>query len=94
MIQPRDARRRWVGMFFLLVAVGMLVWGQTVFRSRLTGMSFVVYWLMCLGLTFLALATALWDLRAVRRRLREEQRDLIQKTLEGADAARQDNGKR
>jgi hypothetical protein len=77
-------------MFLLLLAVGMLIWGQTVLKTRLTGLSFVFYWLLCLLLTFLALATALVDLRLVRRRLRQEQKDLIQKTIEGVKADRQD----
>ncbi len=86
MISPVDERRRWFGVFFLLVAVGMLIWGLTWLQARLTGLAFVAYWLGCLGFTGLALLTALLDARAVRRRLREENRELFRRTMDGAGA--------
>lgn len=80
-----DARRRWFGLFFLTLSAGMLIWGQTLLRPHLTGMVFVVYWLSCFGFTFVTIFIALLDVRAVRRRLREEQIeqvDLLRRTLE------------
>jgi membrane protein implicated in regulation of membrane protease activity len=86
MISPVDARRRWFGLFFLLVAAGMLIWGLTLLKARLTGLGFVAYWLACLGSTALALLTALLDARTVRRRLREENRELFHRTVGRAGA--------
>ena len=79
---PADARRRWFGLFFLLIAGGMLIWGLTVLSGRLEGLTFVIYWLVCFAFTGLALLTALLDLMIVRHRQREEQRDLIVKAIE------------
>ena len=76
-----DFRRRWFGVFFLLIAAGMLIWGQTILKPHLAGIAFVLYWLACLVFTGLALITALLDIWAVRRRTREQQRDLLQRIL-------------
>ncbi len=75
-----DARRRWFGLFFLVVAASMLIWGQTILRPWLVGMLFVVYWLICFVMTGLAIVVALLDLRATRRRSRAERRDLLERT--------------
>lgn len=85
MSNSADARRRWLGLFFLTLSAGMLIWGQTILRPHLTGFAFAVYWLACFGFTFVTIFIALLDVRAVRRRLREEQReqaDLLRRTLE------------
>lgn len=82
MSNPADARRRWFGMFFLLMAFGMLVWGQTVLKPRLgQGLAFVLDWLACFMFTGLAILTALLDLWIVRHRSREAQRELLRKTI-------------
>jgi len=81
-----DFRRRWFGVFFLLIAAGMLIWGQTILKPYLEGIGFMVYWLGCLAFTGLALITALLDIWAVRRRTREQQRDLIQRIFEEAES--------
>ena len=72
-----DARRRWYGAFFLVLAGGMLVWGQTWLQRYLTGWSFVVYWTACFVLTALAMVVALLDMRAVRQRTQQEHRKLL-----------------
>ncbi len=77
-----DARRRWFGLLYLVLAAGMLIWGQTVLRSSLHGLGFVFYWMGCFGLTGLAIVTALQDLRATRRRSRTERRELLERTWE------------
>jgi hypothetical protein len=76
---PADVRRRWFGVFFLLIAAGMLIWGQTILKPYLEGIGFVLYWLTCMAFIGLALLTALLDIWAVRRRTREQQRDLLQR---------------
>jgi hypothetical protein len=79
-----DALRRWFGLFFLAVAFGMLIWGQTVFRTRLEQHLkwFVFYWCGCFMMTGAAIFTALIDMRATRKRARAEHDDLVQRTLE------------
>ena len=80
-----DALRRWFGLLFLALAFGMLVWGQTVLRDKLQKMAFVVYWLICFLFVIAAIVTALLDMRATRRRAREEHEELVRKTLEDID---------
>ena len=77
-----DGRRRWFGVFFLIIAAGMLIWGQTILKPHLQGAGFVIYWLMCMGFTGLAMLTALLDLWAVRRRTRDQQRELLRKIFD------------
>ena len=81
MTNPAEARRRWFGVFYLLIALGLLVWGQTVLQPHLRGMGFILYWVACFVFTGLAMLTALLDMRAVRRRIRDQQRDLVQRTI-------------
>lgn len=81
MLHPVDARRRWFGTFYLVVAGGMLVWGQTVLNAHLQGKWYLIYWLVCFLFTALALLTAFMDIRAMRKQLREERRRLIQSTI-------------
>jgi len=73
-------------MFCLAVAAGMLIWGQTVLEPYLTGVVFIVYWAACFVFTLGAIIIALLDIRAVRRRVRNQRRDLIQRTLEGVES--------
>ena len=81
MFNSADARRRWFGVFFLIVAVGMLIWGQTVLEPHLNGWAFLLYWFGCFAATMTAIVIALLDVRALRRHSREEQRNLIERTL-------------
>jgi hypothetical protein len=75
------ARRRWIGGIVLFGAVGMLICGQTFLKSTLAGMSYLIYWLVCFGLTGLAVFVAILDVRALSRHVREEHRDLLDSTL-------------
>ncbi len=75
------ARRRWFGAGVLLAALAMLICGQTVLKVRLGALAFVAYWLACIVLTGLAILVGLLDARALRRRARQEQRDLFETTL-------------
>jgi len=76
-----NSRRRWFGSLFLLLALGMVVWGQTWLKPQLQGLAFVFYWLTCLIWTLLALFTALVDASATRRQLRQKQADLLREAL-------------
>ncbi|SRR6266404_1128899 len=75
-------RRRWFGALVLFAALAMLVGGQTVLKDRLTEpRTFLAYWLICFGCTGLAIFVAFIDVRALQRRTREEQRNLVHRTL-------------
>jgi hypothetical protein len=76
-----DAMRRWLGAFCLTVAAGMLIWGQTLLKPLLKGWGFIVYWGLCFAFTFGAIIIALLDIRALRRRTRREQQELMERTL-------------
>ena len=76
-----DALRRWLGAFCLAVAFALLIWGETVLKPFLKGFGFFLYWFACFIFTFSAIVIALLDVRAVRRRVQSEQRDLVERTL-------------
>ena len=76
-----EKRRRWLGVFFLLAALAMLLAGQTVLRGRLSNLGFVLYWLVCFGFTLLAMVVAWMDALAIRRDSRVEQRAFVEETL-------------
>jgi hypothetical protein len=76
-----DALRRWLGLLFLALSFGFLVWGQTVLRERLKGPAFLAYWGCCFLFTFAAIVIALLDLRATRKRAQREHQELIRRTL-------------
>lgn len=78
----RDARRRWFGAFYLAVAAGMVIWGQTLLEPHLRGWGFILYWLACALFTLLAIGTATFDLFVLRRRARREQRELFEKAFD------------
>ena len=82
MLNSADARRRWFGALFLILAVGMVIWGQTLLKPHLQGAGFLLYWFGCFVATTVAIAFALLDLRALRRHGREAQQDLLQHTLD------------
>ena len=75
------ARRRWFGAMFLLAALALLLCGETLLKGRMSNLFFLIYWLVCLVLTGLAIAVAFADVRALQRRIREEQRQLFEATL-------------
>ena len=89
---PADARRRWFGVFFLIIAAGMLIWGQTYLKPWLSGLGFVIYWLGCLGFTGLAMLTALLDIWAVRRRTRDQHRDLFRHIFDDRESGEEKEG--
>ena len=84
MLKPVDARRRWWGTFFLTMAAGLLIWGQTVLKTTLTGAGFLLYWAFCFLFTGLAILTALLDVRAVRRQIHKDHRKLVERALSEA----------
>jgi hypothetical protein len=75
------SRRRWLGAISLLTALLMLLAGETLLKEQLSPLGYLIYWLVCFGLTFIALAMAFLDLRALGLRAREQQRELFDATL-------------
>jgi hypothetical protein len=73
--------RRWLGTLFLVLGAAMLVWGLTVLDSRLVGKSFIIYWTLCFLVTGLALLISLWDAYRLRRKLRAEEKALLEAML-------------
>jgi cation transport ATPase len=74
-------RRRLTGALILMAALAMLIAGQTVLKSRLHDVIFLVYWLICFVLTGAAILVAYLDARALQRKTRREARELIETTL-------------
>jgi hypothetical protein len=76
MLTSVDARRRWFGTFFLILAGGLLIWGLTFLGPVLIQdpLLFVVYWLADFALTILAFGIAVYDMSVMRRRIKEEQK--------------------
>ena len=93
MLTPSDARRRWFGAFFLFLSIGMLVWGTTLISDYLVKhpAQFIIFWGTCALFTGLALINALCDMMIMRRRTREEQIALAQRSFSDLDL---DNNKR
>jgi len=81
MANSAPSRRRVLGTAFLAGAAAMLILGQTLLKPYLDGALFIFYWLACLLLTGLTLMTALYDVQAVRRQAREQQRELLRDAL-------------
>ena len=94
MLGPRDQRRRWFGTLYLIIAAGMLFWGETLLKPYLVGQAFVIYWLVCLGATLMAIWAAWLDLRAIRRISRHRQQQLRERTLRGLEAVGLNQGAR
>jgi len=75
--------QRWRAGVVLGIALLMVLVGLSILKSSLDGVAYLVYWLVCIGLIFLALIFAFTDLQQVRHRFREEQRELIENAMDG-----------
>ena len=73
--------RRWVGAVALLAALAMVICGETVLQERLNGLGFLLYWVICLGLTGCAVAVAFLDVHRLKQVTRTEQRKLFETTV-------------
>lgn len=90
LLTPTDARRRWFGSFFLIFSLGMLIWGVTLLNGWLMRhpFIFVVYWTACALCTGLALLNALLDMIIMRRRSRDAQIELANRSFADIEEAR------
>jgi membrane protein implicated in regulation of membrane protease activity len=68
-------------MIFLIISVVMLILGETVLRSSLAKIPFLIYWMVCFVFTGLAIVFAFLDVAGVQRQAREQQRELLEKTI-------------
>jgi protein-S-isoprenylcysteine O-methyltransferase Ste14 len=80
-----QAKRRWVGAAVLVLALLMLIAGQTVLKGVLKDSAFLGYWGVCMLCTLVAIIIAFMDARAVQRSVGREQRDLLDATLRKID---------
>jgi hypothetical protein len=78
-------------MTFLIISVVMLVLGETVLRSSLSKIPFIIYWMVCFVVTAMAVLFSFLDVAGVQRQAREQQRELLEKTIE--EIARQKEAK-
>jgi membrane protein implicated in regulation of membrane protease activity len=79
------------GLTFLVLALLMLVLGETLLRQSLSKVPFVLYWVLCFVFTGLAILFAFLDVAGVQRHAREQQRELLEKTIH--EIARQKGAK-
>ena len=62
-------------------ALLMLVAGQTILSRRFSNLGFLLYWMVCIVLTGIAMVLAVLELGALRRQTRREHRKLLEQTL-------------
>ncbi|HXJ59008.1 MAG TPA: hypothetical protein VNU68_20310 [Verrucomicrobiae bacterium] len=85
MSKSATALRRWLGVFCLAIASGMLIWGRTLLEPYLEGTLFLAYWFVFLVFTCGAVAISLLDFFAVRRMLLEDIATLRDRALKEID---------
>jgi hypothetical protein len=79
-------RRRWFGAIVLVVALLLLILGETALKGKMSDVAFVVYWLSCFILTGAAIVVAFRDVKAVQNEVRSEQRTLLESTLKDIES--------
>jgi hypothetical protein len=82
------------GLGFLVAAIVMLVLGETLLRQSLAKVPFILYWMVCFVCTGLAILFAFLDVAGVQRQAREEQRELLEKTIQEIARQKRDKGDR
>jgi hypothetical protein len=94
MMTPTDARRRWFGAFFLILGLGLLVWGTTLLSDYLVKrpVLFVLFWGTCALCTGLAMINAMLDMIIMRKRTRDEQIALAQESFGDLDEQKKKRG--
>ncbi len=80
--------RRLLGALFLLLAVAMLLAGETLLKQRLGPLATLLYWTAAIVATLAAIFCALLDLGRSMRDSHREQREMIEQTLHEIEAER------
>lgn len=75
------SRRRKIGTGAIAIAILMLIAGETVLKSRLSGVPMLCYWLGCFVFTAIAAGAAVIDAARVGIESRDAQKSLIEETL-------------
>jgi membrane protein implicated in regulation of membrane protease activity len=79
-------RRRLTGGLLLGAAVLMLILGETALKGRLSPVSWLGYWAVCMLFTATSMVLAFADVRALSRRTRREQHELFEQTVKDIEA--------
>jgi cobalamin biosynthesis protein CobD/CbiB len=74
-------RRRRLGAAFLVLAVLLVIAGQTLLNHWLVGLTFIAYWVFCLLCIAAAMFVTLLDFRSIARDAQQEQADLLRRAL-------------
>lgn len=83
------SRRRKVGTVCIVIAILMLIAGETVLKSRLSGVPMLCYWLGCFVFTSIAAGAAVIDAARVGIESRDAQKSLIEDTLKEIENEKQ-----
>ena len=75
------SRRRKIGTVCIAIAILMLVAGETLLKSHLSGALMLCYWLGCFVFTAIAAGAAVIDAARVGIESRDAQKSLIEETL-------------
>lgn len=89
MSNKTKTRRRWFGVVCIVVAIVMLIAGETVLKAKLAGVALLCYWMACLILTALAALAAIVDAARVSQEHKAEQRSLLEETLRKIEREKQ-----
>ena len=74
-------RRRYIGAAFLVLAVLLVITGQTLLNHWLAGLTFIAYWVFCLLCIAAAMFVTLLDFRSIARDAQQEHADLLRRAL-------------
>lgn len=93
-IRSRTWRRR-LGVLCIAAAILMLILGETLLRTTLANnpVLLLVYWMGCFILTTLAAGVAIIDAARVRLESREQQRSLVEETLQQVEREKRERKK-
>lgn len=80
--------RRILGTLLLVLAVIMLILGETLLKHQLGPIATLLYWTACVCATFLAVLCAVLDLGHSLRHSRTEQRQMLEQALRDIEAER------
>ena len=86
-------RRRVFGAFCLAAALILLLLGNTKPRPDQPHWVFLTYWGACFLFAGLAMITAIRDAGALRREVREQQRQLLENTLQNIESEKRQREK-
>ena len=74
-------RRRRIGVGFVVLAVLLVITGQTLLNHWLVGLTFIAYWVFCLLCIAAAMFVTLLDFRSIARDAQQEHADLLRRAL-------------